>query len=143
MFAFIVLAAPAPAQVRPLSLADLCDGAERVLIGGITKVESRWQGNLIVTDVTVVPAEALKGQGGAPFLLTIPGGTVGGVTLHVSEAPSFAEGEISVLFLKSGTPTGVYGWYRGKYSVVADQVRELPGTSLAAFRSQIQAELGK
>ena len=134
------LFAPAgAAQVRSLTLTDLCTNADRVVVGGVNKVESRWQGSKIVTDVTIAPTENLKGQGNLPFVLTIPGGTVGGVSLRASEAPAFTVSEHVVLFVKTGpSPCGVYGWYRGKYTVVNGNVRELSNTTFEQFRSQLE-----
>jgi len=133
------LAAPAVAgQVRNLSRIDLCKRADRVVVGGVTKLSSRWQGQEIVTDVTVVPSENLKGTGTSPFVVTIPGGTVGNVTLRVSEAPRFAVGETVLLFVKPNNgPCGVYGWFKGKYSVVNGRIRELANTTFAQFRQQL------
>src|SRR5262249_47821687 len=59
----LLAAVAARGQVRPLSLRDLCSGAERIVIGGVEKLECRWQGSMIVTDVTIAPAENLKGAG--------------------------------------------------------------------------------
>ena len=133
------LASPAGAQVRPLTLHDLCSNATRVVTGGVNKLQPRWEGHKIVTDVTIVPVRNLKGSGAAPFVVTIPGGTMGGVTLRASEAPTFAVGEHVVLFLKPGAgPCGVYGWYRGKYTVVNDKIRELVDTSLETFTGQLE-----
>lgn len=127
------------AQVRSLTLTDLCTNANRVVVGGVNKVESRWQGTKIVTDVTIAPTENLKGQGTLPFVITIPGGTVGGVTLRASEAPVFAVGEQVVLFQKTGpSPCGVYGWYRGKYTVVNGNIRELVNTTYLQFKQQLE-----
>ena len=126
------------AQVRQLSLTDLCKHADRVVIGGVTKMEARWVGQKIVTDVTIVPTETLKGAGNLPFIITVPGGTIGTVTLRASEAPTFSVGEQVVVFPKTGAPGGVYGWYRGKFTVVDGSIRELLDTTLAQFRSQLE-----
>ncbi|MAG58734.1 MAG: hypothetical protein CMJ83_20790 [Planctomycetes bacterium] len=128
----------AGAQVRPLSNTDLCQRADRVVVGGVNKLESRWEGNKIVTDVTIMPTENLKGSGVGPFVVTIPGGTVGAVTLRASEAPRFTVGETVVLFLKPGSsPCDVYGWHKGKYTIVNGTVRELVNTSWAQFRQSL------
>ena len=127
----------AGAQVRSLTLTDLCTHADRVVVGGVAKMEPRWLGQKIVTDVTIVPTETLKGTGNLPFVLTIPGGTIGNVTLRASEAPTFAVGEQLIVFPKANTPGGVYGWYRGKYTVVDGSIRELVNTTFAQFRQQL------
>lgn len=127
----------AGAQVRNLTLTDLCTHADRVVVGGVSKMESRWQGQKIVTDVTIIPTENLKGEGNVPFIITIPGGTVGNVTLRASEAPTFAVGETVVVFPKAGAPGGVYGWYRGKFTVLNGTIRELVNTTFTTFRQQL------
>lgn len=127
------------AQVRTLTLTDLCTHADRVVVGGVNKVASRWQGSKIVTDVTIAPTDNLKGTGSLPFVITVPGGTVGGVTLRASEAPVFTVGEQVLLFKKNGpSPCGVYGWYRGKYTVVNGHIRELVGTTYLQFKQQLE-----
>ena len=127
------------AQVRTLTLTDLCTHADRVVVGGVNKVESRWKGSKIVTEVTIVPMENLKGEGTPPFVITVPGGTVGGVTLRASEAPVFAVGEQVLLFKKNGpSPCDVYGWYRGKYNVVNGRIRELVDTTYLQFKQQLE-----
>lgn len=133
----------AGAQVRQMSLEDLAQGAERIVVGGVQKVESRWQGSMIVTDVTLVPTEVLKGAAAtAPIVFTIPGGTMGGQTMKAGEAPTFVAQEMAVVFLKmNGTPCHVYGWFRGKSTIVGDRIRELPDTTYAQYRTQILSAL--
>lgn len=139
--ALLLLMTPASAGVRTMTLGELCDGAERIVFGGVDKIECRWSGQIIVTDITIVPIENLKGSGVGPFVVTIPGGTVGTIGLRVSEVPAFAPGEFVVVCLKSGTPCGVYGWHQGKFTIVNDQVAERPGTSWATLRSEILYEV--
>jgi len=133
------LSMPVAAQVRALTPQQLCRNADRVLTGGVNKLQSRWEGQKIVTDVTIVPVRNLKGEGTSPFVITVPGGTMGGITLRASEAPRFSVGEHVVLFLKPGSgPCDVYGWYRGKYTVVDGKVRELVDTTLETFTAQLE-----
>ena len=137
--AIIGLFVPVAAQVRELTPQQLCRNADRVLTGGVNKLQPRWDGQKIVTDVTIVPVRNLKGDGATPFVITIPGGTMGGITLRASEAPRFAVGEQVVLFLKPGAgPCDVYGWYRGKYTVVDGKVRELVDTTVETFTAQLE-----
>jgi hypothetical protein len=126
------------AQVIALTPTDLCSRATRVVVGGVQKLECRWQGQAIVTDVTIVPTENLKGTGSGAFMITVPGGTIGQITLRASEAPRFTVGEHVVLFIKQGSsPCDVYGWFRGKFTIVDGQIRELVNTSFTQFRDQL------
>lgn len=147
VFMAVLLASLGPmaaAQVRPLTLTQLCDGSTRIVVGGVTKMTPRWEGNRIVTDVTVQTAEHLKGTGSQQAIVTIPGGTIGSVTLKVSEAPTFAVGELCVIFVRPTPACGVYGWFRGKYTVLPNQeIRELPNTTYTQFRADILAQVNR
>lgn len=144
IIALTCLVAGASAQVRPLTLDDLCRNATRIVAGEVTKLSSRFEGTRIVTDVTMRLTETLKGRAAPRVTFKIPGGTVGGLTLNVSETPTFTKGEQAVVFLRPGNvPCDVYGWFRGKYSVVNGRVRELKGRTATKLHEDIVTRVRK
>lgn len=133
-------ARPADAQVIPLTHKDLCTQAEHVVRGRVAGMQARYEGPVIVTDVTVEVAESLKGSVPGRIEIQVPGGTIGGVTLRVSEAPSFRLHEDVVIFtvVRDGRHR-VFGQFRGKYTVVGDSIRELKETTLEDLRTELKA----
>jgi hypothetical protein len=117
--------------------------AERIVEGRVLALEPRQQGELIVTDVVLLPEKNLVGSGLDPITLTIPGGSLGATTLHVSKAPHFAVGEDVLVFLRANQWCPVLGWERGKLTIDHGQVRELNGRSLADVEKDILAALGR
>ena len=144
LLGILLVTGPLEAGVRPLTLAELCASSTRIVVGNVTAVQCRWQGTIIVTDITVAPIENLKGAGTDPVTFTIPGGTLGGATLRVSETPKFAMGEQVVVFLRPGVaPCDVFGWHQGKFTLEQGNVREVPGLSWETFRGQILTALAQ
>jgi len=83
--------------------------ASHVFIGKVKKVDctfetNRWGDFLIVSRVSVKVDKALKGTLGSSVDLQVEGGTVGDLTLVVSEIPLFEAGQSKTFYLKkSGT----------------------------------------
>ncbi len=126
-------------SVRPLTLEDLCSGSDTIVLAGVQSLESAWdaQQAKIETTVTLVPIETWKGATHQQIPVKVPGGTVGAITMKCGEAPTFHTDDAVVCFLRTRDGvTEVYGWFRGKYTVVDGQIRELPDTSLDAFRTR-------
>ena len=137
-----LLASPVGAGVRPLELADLCRNSTRIVRGVITGSEVRWEGNGIVTRWLLNPTLDLKGTGTETIRIRVPGERIGALTMHASEAPRFRKGEDVVVFLRPGNgKCDVYGWFRGKYTVVGGLVREKQGTPIARFLKDVRGEL--
>lgn len=115
--------------------------SERILEARVGFVESRWEGELIVTDVALQPMRNLKGAGTEPVVVTIPGGSIGATTLHVSKAPEFRTGEDVVVFLRQNPWCPVLGWERGKLTVEQGAIRELNGLPLEQFEAMVAREV--
>jgi hypothetical protein len=100
------------ADQTPVPLADRARGAESVVVGRVASVAPRWQVNqfgdrLIISVVRVVVSETLKGQAVPMLDVEVEGGTIGGLTLHVSDQTSFSVGERAVFYLNR-TPRGTF-----------------------------------
>jgi hypothetical protein len=57
-------------------------------------------GRLIVTQLTLVVEETIKGRAPATLILKVPGGTLNGTTLEIQGLPNFESGERYLLFLR-------------------------------------------
>lgn len=95
------------AQGPPVPLPDRARGSERVVVGRVTSVSPVWQTNqfgdrLIVSIVSVAVDETLRGPVQQTVDVEIEGGTIGELTLHVSDLESFAPGDRGVFFLRRG-----------------------------------------
>lgn len=125
-------------SVRPLSLEQLTTGADDIVYGKVEKVESFWKDQRIETNVTLRTFESWKGGVQTSVVVRVPGGTVDGITMKCSEAPSFRATDEVVCFLRTkDRMKEVYGWFRGQYTIVNGQVREMPNTSLAQLRATV------
>jgi hypothetical protein len=97
-------AAIAHAQDAPVPLAERARGAERVIVGRVTTVNPIWQTNefgdrLIVSIVTVAVDETLRGPVLPTVDVEVEGGTIGDLTLNVSDLEPVAPGDRAVFYL--------------------------------------------
>jgi hypothetical protein len=122
-------------QDIPTPLAERARGAERVVVGRVASVDPAWRVNehgdrLIVSMVRVVVDETLKGQRQPTLDLEVEGGTIGDLTLRVSDQASLAPGERAV-FLVSRNPRGAFiPHLRGQGLLKLDRSDRVPGSSL-------------
>jgi hypothetical protein len=82
-------------------------GAQLVVVGSVVDVASRfernqWGDQLIVSTAAVEVEETLKGPATSIVRVTFEGGTVGDLTLRVSDMTSLERGNRAVLFLDAG-----------------------------------------
>jgi hypothetical protein len=75
-----------------------------VVVGRVTAVNPAWRTNefgdrLIVTVVSVAVDETLRGPTSAAVDVEVEGGTIGDVTLHVSDLEPVAPGDRAVFYL--------------------------------------------
>jgi hypothetical protein len=111
LMACLCVAAPLEAQNVPAPpLAARTQAATRVVVAQVRDVQSRFATNrfgdqLIVSDVVVDVAETLKGPAAATMRIAVEGGTVGDLTLKVSDLPSFRPGDRAVFFLDAENGT--------------------------------------
>jgi hypothetical protein len=122
-------------QDTPTPLAERARGAERVVVGRVASVDPAWRVNeygdrLIVSTVRVVVDETLKGQRQPTLDVEVEGGTIGGLTLRVSDQASLAPGERAVFYV-SRNPRGAFIPYlRGQGLLKLDRSDRVPGSSL-------------
>ena len=91
---------------RPADVQTRARGAERVLVAVVDDVVSRFDVNehgdrLILSQVSLRVEQTLKGAQGSVATVDVEGGTVGALTLHVSDMPGLRRGERAVFFLSA------------------------------------------
>ena len=132
----VLLAATSGVRAQgPIPLLERARGAERVVVGRAASSTPRWQVNehgdrLIVSVVRVAIEETLKGPAAAALDVEIEGGTIGDLTLHVSDQETFAPGERAVLYLRR-TPRGTFAPHlRGQSLLKVDASNRVQGGPL-------------
>ena len=120
---------------RPATIQERAHGAERVVVASVADTTAAYErnqfgDNLIVTHARLAVEEAIKGAGG-PVTLAIEGGTVNGITLHVSSLPSLARGERGVFFLTPGPNGRFVPYLRGQGILKLDTTNHVKGTTVS------------
>ena len=85
-------------------VARLSRGAGKVIVGRVVDVQPQFESNrfgdqLIVSHAVVEVTETLKGAPQSIVRVAVEGGTVGGLTLEVSDMPAMEIGDEAVMFL--------------------------------------------
>jgi len=116
-----------PAQattVAPLSFEELVRRSSSVIYARVIEVRGQWTDDRRGIDslVTVEVIKGLKGTAAAELTVTVPGGQVGRYLNLLPGGPSFARGDLAVLFLTARGPRLpiTTGFTQGIYRVVRD-----------------------
>jgi hypothetical protein len=122
-------------QAAPVPLAERTRGADRVVVGRVASVAPEWQVNefgdqLIVSIVRVTVSETLKGLAASTVDVEVEGGTIGDLTLRVSDQVSFSRGERAVFYLKQNARGAFVPHLRGQGLLKLDASDRVPGSSL-------------
>jgi hypothetical protein len=125
----------AGAQDAPVALAERGRGAERVVVGRVSSVSPQWQVNefgdrLIVSTVRIAVEETLKGAAESDVAVDVEGGTIGGLTLHVSDLTTFDPGDRAVFYLKRNSRGAFVPHLRGQGLLKLDASNRVRGTGL-------------
>ena len=145
IFLGMIWALPARAIMIRYSLERLATGSEKIVIGDVVDMESKYlePGEAIYTFVTIAVDEVVKGEDTAGNLvLRVPGGTVGPSTMVVSHAPDFEVGQRVLVFTIHQVDGAeiVYNAENGKYTIEDGMVRE-KGVPLDNFLLVLRAYL--
>jgi hypothetical protein len=94
----------------PVSVAELTQSADDVIVGVVRRSTSRWEEGFIVTDHDVEVTMTLKGRAPLRSVVTVrvAGGVVGRIAQRVVGAPSLEDGHTYMLFLAGGVSTVRY-----------------------------------
>jgi hypothetical protein len=146
VFAVLATAGALDAGSRPqVEIAARARGAERVVVAQVAGVDARFERNrfgdeLIVSRVVLQVQETLKGRPLRAVSLDLEGGTVGDVTLHVSDLPALAPGDRAVFFLDRGRADAHVPHLRGQGILRLDDTDGVEGSTLTleAIRQMVQ-----
>ena len=105
--------------VVEMSLEQLAQEAELVLVGRVESVKGLRRGRGIVSQATLRAHRVLKGQLDLekPITVEFPGGQVGQESLRIEDSPDYRPGEEVVAFLKKLSGSIAYdtvGAFQGK-----------------------------
>jgi hypothetical protein len=128
-------AAAAAAQDVARPLAERARGAERVVVGRVAAVDPQWRVNefgdrLIVSVARVAVEQTLKGQSQSTVDVEVEGGTIGGLTLRVSDLAPVAPGDRAVFYLERSRRGALVPHLRGQGMLKLDPSNRVPGSSL-------------
>jgi hypothetical protein len=133
----------------PVDVGAQAKGANKVVVATATDVQSAFGDNdfgdhLILSRVTFRVDETLKGPRQATVLVTIEGGTVGDLTLEVSDMPVMEKGERAVLFLTNARGGGDVPHGRGAGVMKLDENNRVVGSGLTVndIRAAVSAAQG-
>lgn len=132
----IGIAASALAQdAIVVPLAERARGAERVVLGRVTTVEPVWRTNefgdrLIVSVVNVAVDETLRGPAQSSVTVEVEGGTIGDLTLHVSDLETVAPGDRAVFYLARNARGVFVPHLRGQGLLKLDRADRVRGSTV-------------
>jgi len=101
---------------------EMAQLADAICVGKVTGIAPGWSrdARAIVTDVAVRVERPIKRtRPGEVIHLTIPGGTLNGLTARFDGTPDFYVGERALLYLERtlAGELGVLGWRQGKWGI--------------------------
>lgn len=130
----------------PPDIATRGRGAEKVVLATVVDVNSAFAktvhgDQIIVSQVQLHVEETLKGSGrDFALLVDVEGGTVGDLTLNVSDMPSVTAGERAVFFLNRASNGKHVPHLRGLGIIKLNEQDLAPGSSLTleTIRTEVQ-----
>ena len=133
----------------PTDVPSRARGASRIVVARVADVRARFASNefgdqLIVSTAVLEVAETLKGAPASVLEIEFEGGTVGDLTLKVSDLPSLEPGERAVFFLDAGRGPAFLPHDRGRGILKLSQGDEVESTSMTLenVRQQVRDAVG-
>jgi hypothetical protein len=146
-----VAAARLHAEIAPPSdVVSRARGAARVVVARVIDVHAQFETNrfgdqLIVSNALLDVIETLKGEPAATLRVVVEGGTVGDLTLKVSDMPAMRAGDRAVFFLDDAGagPHIPHDRGRGVMRLAPNDRIERSTLTLDDVRQQVRAALGQ
>ena len=133
----------------PTDIATRAKGAGRIVVARVLDVHAEFATNrfgdqLIVSTALLDVNETLKGAPAATLQVAVEGGTVGDLTLKVSDLPALKAGDKAVFFLDDGPSNVLSPHDRGRgILMLSDTDRvENSAVTLDDVRQQVRAAIG-
>jgi hypothetical protein len=131
---FVSVLAVAASAAQPEVITDHARKSDKVVVAVVEDVSARFAVNnfgdrLIVSDVWLRVEETLKGAAQNLVPVEVEGGTVGDLTLQVSDLPAFHKGDRGV-FLLDAVAGRNHLHARGKGVLKLDRSDHVAGTDL-------------
>jgi hypothetical protein len=150
---FAVVAAPDAvllAQRGEVPMGERARGADQVVVGRVASVTPVWRNNdfgdrLIISVVHVVVDETLKGAAQAAVDVEVEGGTIGTLTLRVSDLDPLVPGDRAVFYLKHNRRGAFVPHLRDLGLQRVDRAGRVSGSSvtLDQVRREVRAGTGR
>ena len=149
MIVLFFVTLPGVAQ-EPPDVISRARGAERVVVATVTHVEpiavrNHFGDELIISRTTLAVEEVLQGQAVPSLTVDIEGGTIGELTLEVSDMPAVQQGDRGVFFVRRsvGSAHVLHRRGEGMLRLRLNDVVDRPGLTLDAIRRQFRAVAGR
>jgi hypothetical protein len=133
---------------RPVDIGTHARGAKRIVVATVTDVQPRFEVNehgdrLIVSQVWLDVSETLKGPFTSSISVDVEGGTVGDLTLDVSDMPTMKRGQRGVFFLDMTPAGGHKPYHRGHGIMLLDLTNHIENSplSLADLKALVRTAL--
>ena len=134
----------------PDDVASRARGAGRIVVARVIDVHAQFETNrfgdqLIVSSALLEVIENLKGAPVATLHVSVEGGTVGDLTLKVSDMPAVRTGDRAVFFLDQGAGDNQVPHQRGRGILKLADTDRIEGSTLtlAELRQQVRGALGQ
>ena len=144
--AYALLANLSASMRTPVDIGTRARGASRIVVASVVDVQSTFGvsphgDRLIVSNARLQIEETLKGPLADSLSLSVEGGTVGDLTMRVSDMPTLRAGERAVFFLDPTAPGGYLPHLRGLGILKVDATNHIRGSdlTLAGVRRMVHA----
>jgi hypothetical protein len=134
-FAGISMSSLAAQDAVVVPLTERAAGAERVVVGRVAEIKPVWRVNefgdrLIVSRVRLTVDETLKGPAQSTLDIEVEGGSIGGLTLRVSDQEPLSPGDRGVFYVARDAQGTFVPHLRGQGFLRLDSAGRVPNSSL-------------
>jgi hypothetical protein len=147
MLAAALFVTPAAASDRGVSIPDRAKGAPTVVVATVIESVATLERNahgdqLIVSHLLLQVEETLKGRAPQIIPLDVEGGTVGGLTLRVSDMEAVDQGDRGVFFVARSQAGANVPHLRGNGIVKLDRANRVRGSNTTLSEVKRLVQLG-